>query len=429
MALEALNHAGSIEDIDLLVILNDNDMSISKPVGAMSSYLARVLSSRFYNSVRDGSKATLGKIPGMRDFMGRWEEHVKGMVIPGTFFEELGFTYIGPIDGHDLTTLVTTLGNMREMHGPRLLHVVTQKGKGYHPAESDPCVYHGVRPFDPDTGEIDGGNGKTTYTKVFGRWLCDAAGREPRLVAITPAMREGSGMGEFAQRFPSRFHDVGIAEQHALTLAAGMACEGLKPVVAIYSTFLQRAYDQLLHDIALQNLDVTLAIDRAGLVGADGPTHAGAFDLAFCRTIPNLVIMAPSDEAECRRMLQTALEHQGPALVRYPRGAGTGIPPGEDLETLPIGRGTIRRQGGGRVALLVFGTLLETALEIAAPLDATVADMRFVKPLDEALLASLSDRHGLLATLEENAIQGGAGSAVNEWLATTGRARPPSSAA
>ena len=422
MALEALNHAGSIPGINLLVILNDNDMSISKPVGAVSNYLARVLSSRFYNSVRDGSKATLGRIPGMRNFMGRWEEHMKGMVMPGTFFEELGFTYIGPVDGHDLGNLLTTLGNMRNMHGPRLLHVVTQKGKGYRPAESDPCVYHGVTPFDPDTGEMNGAGGKLTYTKVFGQWLCDAAEADERLTAITPAMCEGSGMVEFAGRFPGRFFDVGIAEQHAVTLAAGMACDGLKPVVAIYSSFLQRAYDQLVHDVALQNLDVTFAVDRAGLVGADGPTHAGSFDLAYCRNIPNLILMAPADESECRLMLQTAYEYEGPALVRYPRGTGTGVAMESGLGTLPIGKGEIRRQGK-RLALLAFGAPLAVALAVAEQLNATVANMRFVKPMDEQLLAELADGHELLLTLEENSIQGGAGSAVNEWLAATGRVK------
>ncbi|QFY89436.1 1-deoxy-D-xylulose-5-phosphate synthase [Magnetovirga frankeli] len=420
MALEALNHAGSMRDLDLLVVLNDNDMSISKPVGAMSNYLAKVLSSRFYNSVRDGGKATIGKIPGMRDFMGRWEEHMKGMVMPGTFFEELGFNYIGPLDGHDLPSLLTTLGNMSEMQGPRLLHVVTQKGRGFHPAENDPCVYHGVTPFDPDTGEMNGGSGRPTYTQIFGQWLCDKAEQDPRLVAITPAMGEGSGMVAFRERFADRYFDVGIAEQHALTLAAGMACDGLKPVVAIYSTFLQRGYDQLIHDVALQNLDVTLAVDRGGLVGADGATHGGTFDLSFCRCIPNLLVMAPADEVECQRMLETAYRYPGPALVRYPRGTGPGAQPGTPPQPLEIGKGRIVRQGEG-LAILSFGGLLGSALDVAERCNATVADMRFVKPLDEALLGELADGHATLISLEENAVQGGAGSAVNEWLAAQGR--------
>jgi 1-deoxy-D-xylulose-5-phosphate synthase len=419
MALEALNHAGSIDDLDMLVILNDNDMSISKPVGAMSNYLAKVLSSRFYNSMRDGSKATIGRLPGMRDFMGRWEEHMKGMVMPGTFFEELGFTYIGPVDGHDMDSLLTTLRNMKGMRGPRLLHVVTQKGRGYSPAESDPCVYHGVAPFDPGTGEMNGSSG-LTYTKVFGQWLCDAAEKDERLLAITPAMCEGSGMVAFSEKYPDRYFDVGIAEQHAVTLAAGMACDGMKPVVAIYSTFLQRGYDQLIHDVALQNLDVTFAVDRAGLVGADGATHAGSFDLSYCRSIPNLVVMAPSDEAECRLMLQTAYEYEGPALVRYPRGKG----PGASIESvdgvLEIGKGRVVRQGE-RVAILAFGSMLKTAKEAAEQLNATVADMRFVKPIDGALIAELCEQHEILVTLEENSVQGGAGSAVSEWLASNGQ--------
>ncbi|MBF0255807.1 MAG: 1-deoxy-D-xylulose-5-phosphate synthase [Gammaproteobacteria bacterium] len=423
MALEALNHAGSIKDLDLLVVLNDNDMSISKPVGAMSNYLAKVLSSRFYNSVRDGGKATIGKIPGVRDFIGRWEEHMKGMVMPGTFFEELGFNYIGPVDGHDLPSLLTTLGNMSEMQGPRLLHVVTQKGRGFHPAENDPCVYHGVTPFDPDTGEMNGSGGRPTYTKIFGQWLCATAEQDSRLVAITPAMCEGSGMVAFRERFPARYFDVGIAEQHAVTLAAGMACDGLKPVVAIYSTFLQRAYDQLIHDVALQNLDVTFAVDRGGLVGADGATHGGVFDLSFCRCIPNLLVMAPADEDECQRLLQTAYQYPGPALVRYPRGTGPGVELSSPLEPLPIGKGRLLRQGqdqGQGLAILSFGSLLATALEVAEQCNATVADMRFVKPLDEELLAELARTHRALITLEENAVQGGAGSAVNEWLAAQG---------
>jgi 1-deoxy-D-xylulose-5-phosphate synthase len=344
---------------------------------------------------------------------------MKGMVLPGTLFEEMGFNYIGPIDGHDLDTLVATLKNMREMRGPRLLHVVTQKGRGYEPAEDDPCVYHGVTPFDPDTGKMEKKEGGQTYTQVFGDWLCDTAKTDPRLVGITPAMCEGSGMVRFSQRFPKRYFDVGIAEQHALTFAAGLACEGVKPVVAIYSTFLQRAYDQLIHDIALQNLDVTLAVDRAGPVGADGATHAGSFDLSYARALPNMIVMAPGDENECRQLLQTAYEYSGPAMVRYPRGSGPGVTVTQDHVSLPIGQGEIRRDGRG-VALLAFGSLLGNALEAAETLDASVANMRFIKPLDEQLILDLADRHELLVTLEENSLQGGAGSAVNETLMRAG---------
>ena len=419
MAFEALNHAGAL-DLNLLVILNDNDMSISPPVGAFRNHLARVLSGKLYTSVREGGKSALSSLPQLSELVGRWEEHMKGMVMPGTLFEELGFNYIGPVDGHDLETLVATLKNMKKMPGPRLLHVVTKKGRGYKPAEGDPCVYHGVTPFDPDTGVM---NGKAasgpTYTRVFGDWLCDAAAADPRLVAITPAMSEGSGMVEFSQRFPERYYDVGIAEQHAVTFAAGLACDGIKPVVAIYSTFLQRAYDQLIHDVALQGLDVTFAVDRAGQVGADGATHCGSFDLSFIRCIPNMVVMAPANELECRQMLQTAYLHNGPAMVRYPRGSGPGVASGNELSVLPIGRGEICRQGR-RVALLAFGSLLTTALEAAETLDATVANMRFIKPLDEALVFGLAAEHDLLVTLEENVTQGGAGSAVNELLAAGG---------
>ncbi|HHI77575.1 MAG TPA: 1-deoxy-D-xylulose-5-phosphate synthase, partial [Gammaproteobacteria bacterium] len=344
MAFEALNHAGAI-DADLLVILNDNDMSISPPVGAISNYLARVLSSRFYNRMREGSKQVLDMVPGMKDLAHRWEEHMKGMFMPGTLFEELGFTYIGPIDGHDLPLLVSTLENMRRMHGPRFLHVVTQKGRGFAPAEGDPCVYHGVTPFNPETGKMDRASGGRSFTSVFSDWICDLAEADPRVMAITPAMCEGSGLTAFRERFPERYHDVGIAEQHAVTFAAGLACEGVKPVVAIYSTFLQRAYDQLVHDVALQNLDVTFAVDRAGEVGADGATHAGIFDLSFARCVPNLAVLTPADEAECRALLQTAWAHPGPALVRYPRGAGIGTEPAQALAELPWGRGEIRRQG------------------------------------------------------------------------------------
>jgi len=418
MAFEALNHAGAL-DMDLLVVLNDNDMSISQPVGAVSNYLARVLSSRFYNRMREGSKQVLGVVPGVRDLMDRWEEHMKGMLMPGTLFEELGFNYIGPIDGHDLPMLIQTLQNMKQMEGPRFLHVVTQKGRGFAPAEGDPCFYHGVKPFDPETGEQLGGGEGITFTQVFSDWVCDAAARDPRVVAITPAMCEGSGLVRFSQEYPGRYFDVGIAEQHAVTLAAGMACDGLKPVVAIYSTFLQRAYDQLIHDVALQNLDVTFAVDRAGLVGGDGPTHAGAYDLSYARCIPNLAVLAPADEAECRRLLQTAWEHEGPALVRYPRGKGPGVVPEEGLETLPWGRGELRRRGG-RVALLGFGVMVGLCEAVAEELDATVANMRFVKPLDEALVLELARSHELLVTVEENTLMGGAGSAVAELLAAEG---------
>ena len=418
MAFEALNHAGAL-DLDLLVVLNDNDMSISQPVGAISNYLARVLSSRFYNRVREGGKHVLSGLPGMKDLVHRWEEHMKGMVMPGTLFEELGFNYIGPIDGHDLSLLVSTLRNMKLMRGPRFLHVVTRKGRGYAPAEGDPCVYHGVTPFNPSTGQMAAKGGGKSFTQVFSDWVCDAGERDPRLMAVTPAMCEGSGLVAFAARFPKRYFDVGIAEQHAVTFAAGMACDGLKPVVAIYSTFLQRAYDQLLHDVALQNLDVTLAVDRAGQVGADGATHAGSFDLSYARCIPNMAILAPADERECRLMLQTAFEHPGPALVRYPRGAGSGVEPGEGFETLPWGRGEVIRQGSG-VALLVFGTLLQAARPVADALGATLVNMRFVKPMDEALVLDLAARHRLLVTLEENVVQGGAGSAVNELLHAAG---------
>ena len=418
MAFEALNHAGAI-DSDLLVILNDNDMSISRPVGAVSNYLARVLSSRFYNRVREGSKNVLDRLPGMKDLAHRWEEHMKGMLMPSTLFEELGFTYIGPIDGHDLPLLVSTLENMRAMDGPRFLHVVTQKGRGYAPAEGDPCVYHGVTPFNISSGKMDGKSGGRTYTQVFSDWICDLGEQDERVMAITPAMCEGSGLVEFARRFPGRYHDVGIAEQHAVTFAAGLACEGVKPVVAIYSTFLQRAYDQLIHDVALQNLDVTFAVDRAGEVGVDGATHAGMFDLSYARCVPNMAVLAPVDEAECRALLQTAWEHRGPTLVRYPRGAGMGAEPAAGLETLPWGKGEVRREGSG-IAILSFGTLLDRALALGEALGATVANMRFVKPLDEELLRRLARDHGFLVTLEESVVAGGAGVGVGEYLAAQG---------
>ncbi len=415
MAFEALNHAGAL-DLDLLVVLNDNDMSISAPVGAVRNHLARLLSSEFYTRVREGGKSALSGLPNISELVGRAEEHMKGMVMPGTLFEELGFNYIGPIDGHDMDTLVATLHNMKAMPGPRLLHVVTQKGRGYKPAEGDPCVYHGVTPFDPETGKMDKkASIGPSYTQVFGDWLCDEAEQDTRLVAITPAMCEGSGMVAFSKQFSDRYYDVGIAEQHAVTFAAGLACEDVKPVVAIYSSFLQRAYDQLVHDVALQNLDVTFAVDRAGQVGADGATHAGSFDLSFSRCIPNMVLMAPADELECRNMLHTAYHHKGPAMVRYPRGVGPGTALDESMELLEIGKGRLCREGK-RVAFLSFGSLRSTALEVAENLDATVVDMRFVKPLDEALIQKMAEQHQLLITLEENVVMGGAGSAVNEVL-------------
>ena len=414
MAFEGLNHAGAL-DLDLLVVLNDNDMSISDPVGAFRNYLARVLSGKFYTSFREGGKNALSSHAHLSELVEKLEEHMKGMVLPGTLFEELGFNYIGPIDGHNLDTLISTLKNMKTQHGPRILHVVTKKGQGYKPAEGDPCNYHGVTPFDPKTGKMDKKPVGQTYTRVFGDWLCDLATTDERLVAITPAMREGSGMVRFSQVFPERFFDVGIAEQHAVIFAAGFACEGLKPVVAIYSTFLQRAYDQLIHDIALQNLDVTFAVDRAGLVGADGATHCGNFDLSYARPLPNMVIMAPADEDECRTMLQTAFEYQGPAMVRYPRGVGPGEVVKRALETIPIGQGEICRTGE-KLALLTFGSMRTVALKAADKLDATVANMRFLKPLDENLIFELAENHELLVTLEENVGMGGAGSAVNELL-------------
>ena len=418
MAYEALNNAGNM-DANLLVVLNDNDMSISPNVGAMSNYLARILSGRVYTSMREGSKTVLSTIPPVWELAKRVEEHMKGMIMPGTLFEELGFNYIGPIDGHNLNTLVKTLRNLRALKGPRFLHVVTRKGKGYEPAEGDPCVYHGVTPFDPSTGKMEKKPSSTTYTQVFGEWLCDMAESDARLIGITPAMREGSGMVTFSQRFPQRYYDVGIAEAHALTFAAGMACEGLRPVVAIYSTFLQRAYDQLIHDICLQNLPVTFAIDRGGLVGPDGATHAGSFDLSYLRCIPNLTIMAPADENECRQMLYTAFQLNSPAAVRYPRGSGTGVAIEKTMTALPVGQADIRRQGR-HVAILAFGSMLAPALVAGQALNATVVNMRFIKPLDESLVLKLACTHKLLVTVEENMVFGGAGSAVNECLAAHG---------
>ncbi|MHB9116853.1 MAG: 1-deoxy-D-xylulose-5-phosphate synthase [Burkholderiales bacterium] len=421
MAFEALNNAGTL-DTDLLVVLNDNDMSISRNVGALNNYLAKLMSGRFYAAARRASEKVLKSMPPMLELAKRAEEHMKGMVIPGTLFEEFGFNYIGPIDGHDLDVLVTTLNNIKQLSGPQFLHVVTQKGRGFKFAEDDPCRYHGVAKFDPDCG-LDGGSGKLTYTQVFGDWLCDMAARDERLIGITPAMCEGSGLVRFAEAFPERYFDVGIAEQHALTFAAGLACEGYKPVVAIYSTFLQRAYDQLIHDIALQNLPVVFAIDRAGLVGADGPTHAGSFDLSYLRIVPNMTVMTPSDENECRQMLYTAFTLNGPSAVRYPRGAGVGAVPQQEMDALPLGRGEVRRRGK-KIAILAFGSLLKAALEAGEELDASVANMRFVKPLDEELVAQLAAGHELLVTVEENAIMGGAGSAVLECLERRGLTVP-----
>ena len=415
MAFEALNHAGDL-DANILVILNDNDMSISENVGGLSNYLAKVLSSPLYTSMREGSKHILTRLPTVRKFARRTEEHVKGMVVPGTLFEELGFNYIGPIDGHNLSSLVTTLKNVKNLKGPQFLHIVTQKGKGYPNAEENPCGYHGVTAFDPKTGKMAAKTASTpSYTQIFSDWLCDMAAKEQRLIGITPAMREGSGLVEFSKRYPDRYFDVGIAEQHSVTLAAGLACEGLKPVVAIYSTFLQRAYDQLIHDVAIQNLPILFAIDRAGLVGADGPTHSGLFDLSYLRCIPNILLMVPADENECRQMFTTGFKYNGPSAVRYPRGNGIGITVEKALTTIPIAKAELRRKGQ-KIALLVFGTLLSTALEAAEILDASVVNMRFVKPLDTEMLMQMTQQHQLLVTIEENVIMGGAGSAVNEYL-------------
>jgi 1-deoxy-D-xylulose-5-phosphate synthase len=424
MAFEALNHAGSLPN-DLLVILNDNDMSISENVGALSNHFARALSGRVYAHLREGGKKVLRQMPTVWELARRSEEHLKGMVLPGTLFEELGFNYIGPMDGHDVKALVSTLQNVKQLHGPQFLHVVTRKGKGYAPAEADPIKWHGPGPFDPASGTIfkEKSTGPT-YSQVFGEWLCDMAERDPRIVGVTPAMREGSGLVEFSKRFPQRYFDVAIAEQHAVTFAAGLATEGLKPVVAIYSTFLQRAYDQFIHDVALQQLPVAFAVDRGGLVGSDGATHQGSYDLSFLRCIPNTVIMAPADENECRQMLYTATTINGPAFVRYPRGSGPGVPIQKDMTALPIGKGQVRREGKSGLALLVFGVLLAPAQQIAERLDATLINMRFVKPLDEELVMMLAARHRAFVTIEENAILGGAGSAVAELLAAEGLQLP-----
>ncbi len=415
MAFEALNNAG-VMDTDLLVILNDNDMSISPAVGAMNRYLARLMSGRFYAAAKRASEKVLGAMPPLWELAKKVEEHAKGLVVPSTLFEEFGFNYVGPIDGHDLDSLIPTLKNIKELKGPQFLHVVTKKGQGYKLAEADPVLYHGPGKFDPAEGIKKSAGGKPTYTQVFGEWLCDMARLDARLVGITPAMREGSGLARFAQEFPDRYFDVGIAEQHAVTFAAGLACEGLKPVLAIYSTFLQRGYDQLIHDVCIQNLPIVFALDRAGLVGGDGATHNGAFDLAYLRCLPNMVVMTPSDENECRQMLTTAFSLAQPAAVRYPRGGGPGAPISKEMRALPLGKGMVRRRGK-RVAVLAFGTLLKPALEAGEELDATVADMRFVKPLDADLAAELAGTHELVVTVEENSIMGGAGSAVAEALA------------
>ena len=419
MAFEALNNAG-VMDTDLLVILNDNDMSISPAVGALNRYLARLMSGRFYAAARKAGEKVLAGVPPLWHLAKKVEEHAKGLIVPSTLFEEFGFNYVGPIDGHDLDSLIPTLKNIKELKGPQFLHVVTKKGQGYKLAEADPVLYHGPGKFDPAQGIKKASGGKPTYTQVFGKWLCDMARLDSRLVGITPAMREGSGLVTFAQEFPDRYFDVGIAEQHAVTFAAGLACEGLKPVLAIYSTFLQRGYDQLIHDVCIQNLPIVFALDRAGLVGGDGATHNGAFDLTFLRCVPNMVVMTPSDENECRQMLYTAFSLDRPAAVRYPRGGGPGAGIVEEMRSLPLGKGVVRRRGpGGKggAAILAFGSLLKPALEAGEELQATVVDMRFVKPVDADLAAELAGTHGLLVTIEENAVLGGAGSAVAEALA------------
>src|ERR1700728_1823708 len=420
LGLPDLCHAGSLPN-DLLVVLNDNEMSISENVGALSNYLARVLSGRFYSHLRESGKKVLRQMPTVWELARRSEEHMKGMVLPGTMFEEMGFNYIGPVDGHDLKALVTTLKNIKQLKGPQFLHVVPRKGKGYAPAEADPIKWNGPGPFDPRSGTIFKEKSQgPTYSQVFGQWLCDIAAANPKIVAITPAMREGSGLVEYSKRFPDRYFDVAIAEQHAVTLAAGLATAGMKPVVAIYSTFLQRGYDQLIHDVALQNLPVTFAIDRAGMVGSDGATHQGSFDLSFMRCIPNMVIMAPADENECRQMLYTGTTLSVPSAVRYPRGAGPGAPLVAEMTALPIGRAQYRREGRSGLAILAFGALVESARKVADRLDATLVNMRFIKPLDEELVIEIAKRHRAIVTIEENAVMGGAGSAVGEVLAAHG---------
>lgn len=420
MAFEALNHAGSL-DVNLLVILNDNDMSISENVGAMSNYFARVLSGKLYATLREGGKKVLRQMPTVWELARRSESHMKGMVLPGTIFEEMGLNYIGPVDGHDLDALVRTLQNMRDMKGPQFLHVVTRKGKGFAAAEADPIKWHGPGPFDAASATIfkEKSSGPS-YSRIFGQWLCDMAEKDPRIIGITPAMREGSGLVEFERRFPDRYFDVAIAEQHAVTFAAGLACEGMRPVVAIYSTFLQRAYDQLIHDVALQNLPVLFAIDRAGLVGGDGATHQGSFDLSFMRCIPNLVIMAPCDENECRQMLYTGTTLPGPSAVRYPRGTGPGEPVQEEMTVVPVGKAQLRREGRSGLVLLGFGSMVWLAGQIGEELDATVVNMRYVKPLDEELVRRLASKARAIVTLEENVVAGGAGSAVAEFLGRAG---------
>ena len=422
MAFEAMNNAGVTSDIDLLVVLNDNDMSISPAVGALNRYLARLLTGKLYSQMRDVGRAVLAHVPPVFELARRLEEHAKGMLVPATMFEEFGFNYSGPIDGHDLDSLIPTLQNLRERRGPQFLHIVTRKGHGYRQAEADPILYHGPGRFDPREG-IKSTTAQVTFTQVFSDWIVDMAALDRRLVGVTPAMREGSGLVEFERRFPDRYFDVGIAEQHAVTFAAGLACEGMKPVVAIYSTFLQRGYDQLVHDVALQNLPVLFAIDRAGIVGADGATHAGAYDLAYLRCVPNMVILAPSDENECRQMLFTAFQHEGPSAVRYPRGGASGVAVRKDLTALPIGRAEVRRDGS-RVAILAFGPLLAAALDAGAALGATVVNMRFVKPIDAELLQSLARTHEAFVTVEDHAIAAGAGGAVAEALSAAGFARP-----
>ncbi|MEP6608203.1 MAG: 1-deoxy-D-xylulose-5-phosphate synthase [Burkholderiaceae bacterium] len=421
MAFEALNNAGVTDNIRLLVILNDNDMSISPAVGGLNRYLARLMSGKFYATAKQAGKHVLKSFPPVFELAKKFEEHAKGMVVPGTLFEEFGFNYIGPIDGHDLDSLIPTLQNLRQLSGPQFLHVVTKKGQGYKLAEADPVLYHGPTKFDPDVGYTAAAAGKPSYTKIFGDWLCDMAALDARLIGITPAMREGSGLVRFEREYPDRYFDVGIAEQHAVTFAAGLACDGMKPVVAIYSTFLQRAYDQLIHDVAIQNLPVVFALDRGGLVGADGATHHGAFDLTYLRCVPNLVVMAASEENECRQMLYTAFKHNGPAAVRYPRGTGPGVPIEQAMTGLPLGRGEVRRTSnaiaGRRIAILAFGSMVPPALAAAEQFDATVANMRFVKPLDDELVARLARTHDAVVTIEENVIAGGAGSACLESLA------------
>ena len=424
MAFEALNHAGSLPT-DLLIVLNDNDMSISENVGALSNYLARALSGRMYSHLRESGKKVLRQMPTVWELARRSEEHLKGMVLPGTLFEEMGFNYIGPIDGHDVKALVSTLRNLQQLRGPQFLHVVTRKGKGYAPAEADPIKWHGPGPFDPASGMIfKEPSAGPTYSQIFGKWLCDMADRDPAIVGITPAMREGSGLVEFSKRFPERYYDVAIAEQHAVTFAAGLAAEGFKPVVAIYSTFLQRAYDQLIHDVALQNLPVIFALDRAGLVGSDGATHQGSYDLSFLRCIPNMVIMAPADENECRQMLYTATTLSSPSAVRYPRGTGPGAAIAAEMTALPVGRAQVRREGRSGLAILAFGVLVEPARKIADRLDATLVNMRFVKPLDEKLVMAIAARHQAIVTIEENSVIGGAGAGVGELLAFHGMQLP-----